>query len=219
MSMSESLRNGSNSVRLILFPQNESKMKAKFSSGETYINSQDDDEKDASGKSLLESRKTTAGIGSRASKAGETRKTLVAVLYFGLVCLTKAFVQTIVHDRVPDMKKHPPLPDLILDNLPLMPWAFFASELIGLFFGILFFAIIIFHKHRYLSKCILRKKVTLEPNQSSRLASVFRLVILRRMCSLNGTLFFMRCISMLVTSLSVPSPHLHCESKVRDNSA
>ena len=112
---------------------------------DTYIYSQNDDENETSEKSLLGSRKSVV----RTQKSGETRKTLVAVLYFGFICLTKAFVQTIVHDRVPDMRKYPPLPDLILDNLPLMPWAFFASELIGLFFGILFFTIVLFHKHRY----------------------------------------------------------------------
>ena len=118
-------------------------MKSKYLN-ETYIYSQDDEHDETSEKSLLESRKTVV----RSHKSGETRKTLVAVAYFALICLTKAFVQTIVHDRVPDMRKYPPLPDLILDNLPLMPWAFFASELIGLFFGILFFVTVLFHKHR-----------------------------------------------------------------------
>ena len=150
----ENLNESKSNSALHFYAQNHSLssslMKSKFSSNDTYNYSQEDDEDrdnenaaDDDMSAFFESKKL-----SRTKKSGEVRKTLVAVVYFGFICLTKAFVQTIVHDRVPDMKKYPPLPDLILDNLPLMPWAFFASELIGLFFGVLFFTTVLFHKHR-----------------------------------------------------------------------
>ncbi|KJH41414.1 hypothetical protein DICVIV_12606 [Dictyocaulus viviparus] len=100
-------------------------------------------------------------------------KLLIAFFYCLSSLLITAFVMVLVHDRVPDMKMYPPLPDIVLDNLPLIPWAFDMCELIG---------------------------VTL-------------IVIMRRMFSLVGTVFLLRCITMLITSLSVPGVHLECRAK------
>lgn len=55
---------------------------------------------------------------------------------------------TIVNDRVPDMEKYPPLPDLFLDNVPYIPWAFCAAEYIGMVLGICLLGIVFTHKHR-----------------------------------------------------------------------
>ena len=44
----------------------------------------------------------------------ERWKTLLAFLYVLLVSWITAFVMVIVHDRVPDMERYPPLPDLLL---------------------------------------------------------------------------------------------------------
>lgn len=80
---------------------------------------------------------------------GEKRKTFVSVVYLFFTCLWTSFMLTVVHDRVPDMEKYPPLPDIILDNVPLIPWAFFATELIGLALVIIMIILLILHKYRF----------------------------------------------------------------------
>uniref|UniRef100_A0A914R8Y5 Uncharacterized protein n=1 Tax=Parascaris equorum TaxID=6256 RepID=A0A914R8Y5_PAREQ len=74
----------------------------------------------------------------------------------------------LVHDRVPDMKTYPPLPDIVLDNLPLIPWHYSSHTWVREVYG------------------------------------TFRVVIMRRMFSLVGTVFLLRCVTMMITSLSVP---------------
>ncbi|KAE9552577.1 hypothetical protein FO519_004194 [Halicephalobus sp. NKZ332] len=70
----------------------------------------------------------------------------LAFLYCSISLLTTAFVMVVVHDRVPDMKLYPPLPDIVLDNLPLIPWAFELCEMIGVSMGMIWFTVLIFHK-------------------------------------------------------------------------
>ncbi|MCP9257378.1 Sphingomyelin synthase-related 1 [Dirofilaria immitis] len=114
-------------------------------------------------------------------------KLTIAFCYCMSSLLITAFVMVLVHDRVPDVKMYPPLPDIVLDNLPLIPWAFQVCEVIAVLLASLWFMILFFHKHR--------------------------IVILRRMFSLVGTVFLLRCVTMLITSLSVPGLHLECRSQ------
>ena len=79
---------------------------------------------------------------------GEKRKTLVSMIYLFFIGMWTSFILTVVHDRVPDMQKYPPLPDLILDNVPQISWAFFASEAIGIALLLILTIILTFHKYR-----------------------------------------------------------------------
>uniref|UniRef100_UPI00358E522A sphingomyelin synthase-related protein 1 isoform X1 n=2 Tax=Myxine glutinosa TaxID=7769 RepID=UPI00358E522A len=118
----------------------------------------------------------------------EKWKTVIAVLYVLIVCGVTSGVMVVVHDSVPDMQTHPPLPDIFLDNVPLIPWAFATAEVCGLVLALIWGVVLIFHKHRW--------------------------IVLRRMCALAGTVFLLRCVCMFVTSMSVPGTHLKCSAKI-----
>ncbi|XP_020805774.1 sphingomyelin synthase-related 1-like [Drosophila serrata] len=111
-------------------------------------------------------------------------KTAISLMYSFLVSWITSFVMVIVHERVPDMQRYPPLPDIFLDNVPHIPWAFSMSEIIGSLLFTMWLIVLIFHK--------------------------YRLVLLRRFSALAGTVFLLRCITTLITSLSVPGTHLQC---------
>lgn len=78
----------------------------------------------------------------------EKLKALLSFLYVVIVTWITAFVMVIVHDRVPDMKKYPPLPDIFLDNIPHIPWAFDMCEVTGTVLFTIWLIVLLFHKHR-----------------------------------------------------------------------
>ncbi|EFC45151.1 hypothetical protein NAEGRDRAFT_48624 [Naegleria gruberi] len=107
-------------------------------------------------------------------------KVIVSFCYamFAIFCTSVTMV--VVHERVP--KDYPPLPDIILDNLPLIPSAFAISEFICVVLGLIVFFILVIHKHRG--------------------------IIFRRVLVIIASVFLLRCITMFITSLSVPGTHL-----------
>uniref|UniRef100_A0A915E536 Sphingomyelin synthase-like domain-containing protein n=1 Tax=Ditylenchus dipsaci TaxID=166011 RepID=A0A915E536_9BILA len=107
----------------------------------------------------------------------------VSFVYCQLIVLITSMVMVVVDTRVP---QYPPLPDLVLSNLPLIPWAFELCELIIISMALFLLTVIVFHKHR--------------------------VIIMRRMFALGGTVFLTRCLTMLVTSLSVPGIHFECQA-------
>lgn len=117
----------------------------------------------------------------------EVWKTALSALYVFFVCGFTAFVMVIVHERVPDTRTYPPLPDIFLDSVPRIPWAFAMAEACAAILCYMFLLILLLHKNRS--------------------------ILLRRLCSLMGTVFLLRCCTMFVTSLSVPGQHLKCTSK------
>ncbi|XP_039994341.1 sphingomyelin synthase-related protein 1-like [Xiphias gladius] len=122
----------------------------------------------------------------------EVWKTVISSIYVIFVFGFTSFVMVIVHERVPDMRTYPPLPDIFLDSVPRIPWAFAMAEACGLVLCYMFLLILLLHKHRS--------------------------ILFRRLCSLMGTVFLLRCCTMFVTSLSVPGQHLKCASKTYDDS-
>lgn len=78
----------------------------------------------------------------------EIFKAFLSFCYVVVVTWITAFVMVIVHDRVPDMKKYPPLPDIFLDNVPHIPWAFDMCEVTGTFLFSIWLLVLLFHKHR-----------------------------------------------------------------------
>ncbi|XP_076636988.1 sphingomyelin synthase related [Colletes latitarsis] len=117
----------------------------------------------------------------------EIWKAFISLAYLFIVTWITAFVMVIVHDRVPDMKKYPPLPDIFLDNVPYIPWAFDMCEVTGTILFAIWLIVLIFHKYRF--------------------------ILLRRFFALSGTVFLLRCVTMLITSLSVPGAHLQCQPR------
>ncbi|XP_030603476.1 sphingomyelin synthase-related protein 1-like [Archocentrus centrarchus] len=122
----------------------------------------------------------------------EVWKTVISSIYVFLVFGFTSFVMVIVHERVPDMRTYPPLPDIFLDSVPRIPWAFAMAEACGLILCYMFLLILLLHKHRS--------------------------ILFRRLCSLMGTVFLLRCCTMFATSLSVPGQHLKCASKTYGDS-
>ncbi|XP_018021161.1 uncharacterized protein LOC108677452 [Hyalella azteca] len=129
----------------------------------------------------------TVPSGGRAPLQPEYLKTAISCFYMFLVTWITAIVMVFVHDRVPDRDRHPPLPDIFLDNVPHIPWAFQLCELTIIVLLCTFLCILCFHKHR----CI----------------------IVRRFAALGGTVFLLRCATMFITSLSVPGNHLQCSPR------
>ena len=56
------------------------------------------------------------------------RKLTLTMLYSFTVYVVAAFTMTVAHSRVPDMSVYRPLPDIALDNIPHIPWAFKVTE-------------------------------------------------------------------------------------------
>ncbi|XKL61211.1 hypothetical protein PGB90_008268 [Kerria lacca] len=126
--------------------------------------------------------------GQSISLKPEFTKAVIALAYLFVVTWITSFVMVIVHDRVPDMKRYPPLPDIFLDNVPYIPWAFHMCEWTATVLVLIWVVVLVFHKYRF--------------------------ILLRRFFALCGTVFLLRCITMLITSLSVPGSHLKCSPRI-----
>lgn len=78
----------------------------------------------------------------------DRKKTLSACLLALCTLYFCSFIITIVDERLPDPKNFPPLPDLILDNVKQIPWAFSVTEKILLIEVVTLITVILLHRHR-----------------------------------------------------------------------
>ena len=114
----------------------------------------------------------------------DLKRLVLASMYCGVSVFATSFSLVTAHERVPLTDQYPPLPDLLLDNFPRMPWAFAASEYA--LFSLAGVLLVLVMAHRS------------------------RIVISTRFFAIAATVFLLRCVTMLVTSLSVPGEHLEC---------
>ncbi|PRP89083.1 hypothetical protein PROFUN_01803 [Planoprotostelium fungivorum] len=133
---------------------------------------------------------TTSSLSWRRGNKEALSKLVCSFIYAMVASFMTCLTMTLVHERVPDRDKYPPLPDLFLDNIQHIPWAFAVVEWIIVGLSAVFILLVFFHKHR--------------------------LIILRRFFAIAGTVFLLRCVTMYITSLSVPGVHLQCDVKQFD---
>lgn len=107
---------------------------------------------------------------------------ILSLLFVTAVFYGVALSITIAHSRTPDPNFYPPLPDIIIDTVTRIGWGFVAAEYILSMLGVLFLLVLVFHKHR--------------------------IIVATRFFVITGTVFALRSITMVVTSLSVPGVHL-----------
>lgn len=85
------------------------------------------------------------GVGSMRA---DRKKTLSACLLALCTLYFCSFIITIVDERLPDPKLFPPLPDLFLDNVTQIPWAFAVTEKIILIEMVTLIIVVALHRHR-----------------------------------------------------------------------
>uniref|UniRef100_A0A673GPY9 Phosphatidylcholine:ceramide cholinephosphotransferase 2-like n=1 Tax=Sinocyclocheilus rhinocerous TaxID=307959 RepID=A0A673GPY9_9TELE len=119
-------------------------------------------------------------------------KTGIAFIWAGFNLVLTTVMITVVHERVPDMPVRPPLPDKFFDYVPRVEWAFSVTEVNGMILVALWFIQWLFLKHRA--------------------------IVGRRFFFLQGMLYLYRMVTMYITTLPVPSMHMHCAPKLYGDS-
>jgi hypothetical protein len=90
----------------------------------------------------------TTGCCFVTSIRSDRKKTLSACLLAVCTVYFCSFIITIVDERLPDPKYFPPLPDLVLDNIKQIPWAFAVTEKIILIEMLTLLLFVALHRHR-----------------------------------------------------------------------
>lgn len=80
----------------------------------------------------------------------DRRKTFVAFVILLFTVFFCSFIITIVDERLPDPKSFPPLPDLILEHIEQIPWAFAVTEKLIVIEMTTLILVITAHRHKYM---------------------------------------------------------------------
>ena len=117
------------------------------------------DEKLSSDESVMKKLKnkknyTSGYLGNKTTPASSSFiPLLISFLYSSLMIFLNSFIVVVIHDRTPNKDKHPPLPDVLLDNISFRSWSFKASEATVIAFVVAFATLLAFHRHRCGSLC------------------------------------------------------------------
>uniref|UniRef100_A0A914DWU6 Sphingomyelin synthase-like domain-containing protein n=2 Tax=Acrobeloides nanus TaxID=290746 RepID=A0A914DWU6_9BILA len=119
----------------------------------------------------------------------ERYKAGLAVFLLFIAALCNDLVLSIVHERVPS---GPPLPDIVFDNTPYVPYALVISEYLMLSLFAAMLIITFLHRHRW--------------------------IVLRRIATIGSLLYFGRCLTMFVTQVPKADANYYCSPKLQNDS-
>lgn len=117
----------------------------------------------------------------------EKWKTLVAFSFLSGNLILNLTCLAVVHERIPDRTKYPPLPDVFFDLFPPLDWALDVSEVIIIVCIWSTLLLLLIHRYRW--------------------------IVLQRVFLIMGLLYFMRSITMFVTQVPVASTTYYCSPK------
>lgn len=72
-----------------------------------------------------------------------------SIFYIFFAHFTAGYSITYAQEHLPDPKSYPPLPDFLLDSLPIVPWAYKVTEGVIFVFAIFGLIMLFFHKYRF----------------------------------------------------------------------
>ncbi|XP_071149860.1 sphingomyelin synthase-related protein 1-like [Mytilus edulis] len=122
----------------------------------------------------------------------DRRKFALSVLYIFCSHFFSGFAVTYAQEHLPDKKKYPPLPDIILDNLPFIPWAYRVTEGAIFFLIIMGLIMLFFHKYRFL--------------------------VIQRVMIIAATIYLLRSFCVMSTAIPMPQKEYNCNRiEVKDS--
>ncbi|VDI03931.1 Hypothetical predicted protein [Mytilus galloprovincialis] len=125
----------------------------------------------------------------------EVWKTGVSIVYTFFVHFVTSFAIIVAQERMPDKKQYRPLPDVMLDSITYVPWAYKVPAV---------------HKSSL-------GKISTKAGFLSKIFKNFMFILLRRMFVIAASIFLFRSICVIVTSLPMPQENFNCEKLVFKN--